>query len=182
MNTSARRVISTGRSFLRAEAVAKSKSTQAVRQTTAAARCLLVGAECGCRRGEQKRPRRHRASARALVVRGAVARPRRSALAARCSHANRSPRPLTALRLPFGWTSSIYLRSFLAPVPFAGLAAVVAASPANAPSSLCGRPSLVSSVRSFLVSLRRVWAGRALPAPSAILKGDAHPRLRLDRF
>ena len=39
-------------------------------------------------------PRTGRASARALVVRWAVARPRWSALAARSSHANRSPRPL----------------------------------------------------------------------------------------
>jgi len=39
------------------------------------------------------------------------------------------------------------------------LAAVVASSPANAPPSLCGRSSLVSSVRSSLVTLRRVWAG-----------------------
>ena len=42
--------------------------------------------------------------------------------------------------------------------PFVVLAAVVGSSPANAPSSLCGRSSLVSSVRSSLLSLRRVWA------------------------
>ena len=66
--------------------------------------------------------------------------------------------------------------------PFAVLAAVVASSPANAPSSLCGRASLVSSVRSSLVTLRRGWACGATLAPSAIFKRDAHPRLRLDHF
>ena len=56
--------------------------------------------------------------------------------------------------------------------PFVVLAAVVASSPANAPSSLCGRASLVSSVRSSLDTLRRGWACGATSAANAGNKGQ----------
>ena len=50
-------------------------------------------------------------------------------------------------------------------------------------SSVALRSCLPCVLRPLLPRIAAACVGgRALPAPSAILKGDAHPRLRLDRF
>ena len=119
-----------------------------------------MGASCGFAGSNKWAPAGVAPSLRALVVRGAVARPRWSTLPARSSHGNRSPRPLP---------SRCWRRSSrpLRPTLLRRSAVVPPLCPPSAPPSL-----------------RYGVGGRVAPrsAPSAYCFKDAHPRLRLDRF